>query len=485
MKQTLNLKQSQQLTLSPQLQQAIRLLQLSSLELNEEVERMLEDNPLLEKEDGENDEDAVGTVTSLNEHEQTTPAAADVSEESDVRDAFETTSSLENEDFIVSSDEGGMSAGDEDYTAQYASGETLRDHLLNQLALTPVAPNEREVVQALIDELDEDGQLTTDRDVFYQTVGRAWTNDPTIFDRGLAILQSFDPSGVGARDLSECLALQIRALSSDDAPADIRQAAETIVTDYLDALAKQALPTMRRALGVDTDTVCAAIQLIRGLNPHPCNAFDGDQATHIVPDTIVYKDKGVWQVRLNEAVIPKIRINAFYSQWLGTGKTENDTRQSSYLQEARWLIRNIRQRFDTILRVSQVIVARQQRFFDHGQIAMQPMILRDVAEKLELHESTISRVTTNKYMLTPQGVFELKYFFGSHVATTAGGVASSTAIRALIKQIVNEESPKSPFSDQQISEMLAKEGIMAARRTVAKYRESMGIPPAHQRKDRL
>lgn len=485
MKQTLNLKQSQQLTLSPQLQQAIRLLQLSTLELNEEIERILEENPLLEKEESSSGaEESVSAEISMHGDESLPTMTAEANEENDIRDVFEAASSLQDEDFIISSDEGGMSADDEDHTAQYTSGETLREHLLNQLALTAALPEERLVVQALIDELNDDGRLMTDQESFYQGVGREWADDPTLFNRGLAILQSFDPSGVGARSLSECLALQICALSEAEVPAEIRKVAEAIVTHHLDALAKQALPAIRKALGVDLDTVLAAIQVVRSLNPYPCAFFGNEPADHIVADTIVYKEGGQWQVRLNEAVIPKIRINAFYSQWL-SGKSETNGQYSSQLQEARWLIRNIRQRFDTIFRVSQVIVARQQRFFDHGQIAMQPMVLRDVAEQLELHESTISRVTTQKYMLTPQGVFELKYFFGSHVTTTAGGIASSTAIRALIKQIVNEESEKSPFSDQQISEMLAKEGIMVARRTVAKYRESMAIPPAHQRKSRF
>ncbi|MDR1529619.1 MAG: RNA polymerase factor sigma-54 [Burkholderiales bacterium] len=490
MKQTLNLKTTQQLTLSPQLQQAIRLLQMSTAELNEEIERALEGNPLLEKGDGDHEDGAgdgeIIAPADIAVPTESTVGESEIADENDTQDAFETAQAFENEDFIVSSDEGGMSAADEDYTPQYASGESLREHLLGQLALTPTTDQEKVMVQALIDELDDDGYLTTTKEAFCEQFYDPEDSDDELFDRALKILQSFEPSGVGARDLSECLVLQLEMLPRSDVENEVKNVALAIAREHLPDLAKQALSVIRKALGVDISAVQAACQLIRMLNPKPGNAFMTDRIDHIIPDVIVFKRNGSWRARINEAVIPKIGINSFYARLLSskTGKSDASL-MPAQLQEARWLIRNIRQRFDTILRVSQVIVERQQRFFDHGPIAMQPMILRDVAGKLSLHESTISRVTTQKYMLTPQGVFELKHFFGSHVATSSGGAASSTAIRALIKQIVNEESPKSPFSDQQITEILAKEGIMVARRTVAKYRESLSILPTHQRRNRF
>ncbi len=490
MKQTLNLKISQQLTLSPQLQQAIRLLQLSTPDLNEEIERALEDNPLLEKDtdNGENPfETSYDTPVSP---ETTADRLADenmgsVAEEraaprddADTLNDFEAAGTLDKEDFILTSDEGGMAAADEEYAFQHAAGVSLREHLLSQLALTPAADDIRTIVMALIDELDDNGYLTTTFEAFRDYFSSPETLTRQRFDDALHLLQDFDPAGIGARTPGECLALQLRTLPDSSA----QKTALTIVERHLPLLAARDFAGLKKAIGTREELLRDACALIRRLNPKPGLAFGNDRVNHIVPDIVVRKQGHRWFAQLNDAAVPKIRINTMYAEMLSV-KNAVPAGWSGRLQEARWLVRNIQQRFDTILRVSQAIVERQQRFFDHGPIAMRPMVLKDIADLLGLHESTVSRVTTQKYMLTPQGTVELKYFFGSHVATSAGGAASSTAIRALIKKIVETEPAAAPLSDKQITELLGKEGIMVARRTVAKYREALSIPSAHQRKD--
>jgi RNA polymerase sigma-54 factor len=472
MKQTLNLKVSQQLTLSPQLQQAIRLLQLSTLEMNEEIERALEENPLLERDTNE-DENTFEVPLDSSVFSETGAAPSD-----ETLDYPEAAEQSEKEDFVLTSDEGGMAAADEEHAFQHAAGVSLREHLLSQLALTSVDDDTRAIVQALIDELDGNGYLTTTFEAFCEYFSPSETLTQKRFDDALHLLQDFDPVGIGARTPGECLTLQLRALP--DSPT--QQAALTIVEQHLPLLAARDFAGLRKATGAREDLLRDASALIRHLNPKPGLAFDNDRVDHIIPDIIVRKQGRNWVAQLNEAVVPKIRINAIYAEILSAKKT-SPPGWSNRLQEARWLVRSIQQRFDTILRVAKAIVEQQQRFFDHGPLAMKPMILKDIADLLGLHESTISRVTTQKYMLTPQGTLELKYFFGSHVATSAGGAASSTAIRALIKKIVEAEPSAAPLSDQQITELLGKEGIMVARRTVAKYREALSIPPAHQRKD--
>jgi RNA polymerase sigma-54 factor len=472
MKQTLNLKVSQQLTLSPQLQQAIRLLQLSTLEMNEEIERALEENPLLEKDTSEG-ENALEVPLDSPAFSETAAASSD-----ETPDYSEAAEPSEKEDFILTSDEGGMAAVDEEHAFQHAAGVSLREHLLSQLALTAVDDDTRAIVQALIDELDDNGYLTTTFEAFCEYFSPSETLTQKRFDDALHLLQDFDPVGIGARTPGECLTLQLRALP--DSPA--QQVALTIVEQHLPSLAARDFAGLRKVTGAREDLLRDACTLIRHLNPKPGLAFDNDRVDHIIPDIIVRKQGRNWVAQLNEAAVPKIRINTIYAELLSV-KNASPPGWSNRLQEARWLVRNIQQRFETILRVAKAIVEQQQRFFDHGPLAMKPMILKDIADLLGLHESTISRVTTQKYMLTPQGTVELKYFFGSHVATSAGGAASSTAIRALIKKIVEAEPPASPLSDQRITELLGKEGIMVARRTVAKYREALSIPPAHQRKD--
>jgi len=340
----------------------------------------------------------------------------------------------------------------------------------------------------LIDALDEDGYLTQS----LEEIAALLPSEAEVERDELAIalrhLQNFDPSGVGARSPGECLALQIRARNAvagetgtrnaDDEA--VRRLALEIVEHHLELLAKRDTVRLKSATRASDDALRAAQQFIRSLNPRPGAEFARIEARYVVPDVTVRKVRNVWRASLNPEAMPKLRINRLYAELAASARGGNAL--STQLQEARWLIKNVQQRFETILRVSQAIVDRQRHFLEHGEVAMRPLVLREIAETLSLHESTISRVTTQKFMATPRGTFELKYFFGSHVATDTGGAASSTAIRALIKQLVAEEDARAPLSDGRISQILGEQGIVVARRTIAKYRESLHIPPVSQRK---
>ncbi|MBV9189949.1 MAG: RNA polymerase factor sigma-54, partial [Betaproteobacteria bacterium] len=295
---------------------------------------------------------------------------------------------------------------------------------------------------------------------------------------GLRHLQNFEPAGVGARSPGECLALQLRLVADAD---PVRRLALDIAERHLELLASRDYTRLKAATGATEEALRAAQRLIQALNPRPGAAFARVEARYVVPDVIVRKVRNVWRASLNPDAMPKLRINRLYAE-LAAGARGGGAAVSSQLQEARWLIKNVQQRFETILRVSQSIVDRQRHFFEHGEVAMRPLVLREIAQTLSLHESTISRVTTQKYMATPRGTYELKYFFGSHVATEAGGAASSTAIRALIKQLVAAEDAKAPLSDARIAQILGEQGIVVARRTIAKYREALQIPAVNQRK---
>jgi len=475
MKHSLQLKLGQHLTLTPQLQQSIRLLQLSTLELNQELEQMLQDNPLLEREDedegsytGEEapvhtaEAEAQSTETALPEHTESEPATA-------LDDA-------DWNDYSVASGDD----EDNDYTQGSISGATLREHLLNQLIVSPLTLRDRTLVAALIDDLDDSGFLTQPlEDITASLQDELEELEPEELETALKHLQNMDPTGVGARNLAECLTLQLRALPADT-PA--RDAAMRLTAHYLDLLAARDVGKLKKMLGIDDATLRAARALILSLNPRPGAAFGADDTHYVIPDVYVRKVKGMWIASLNADAMPKLRVNRVYADILARHRESGGSQLASQLQEARWLIKNVQQRFDTILRVSQAIVDRQKQFFEHGEVAMRPLVLREIADAVELHESTISRVTTQKYMMTPRGLYELKYFFGSHVSTDSGGACSSTAIRALIKQLVAAESAKKPLSDGQLAEVLGQQGIVVARRTVAKYRESLQIPPANMRR---
>ena len=337
---------------------------------------------------------------------------------------------------------------------------------------------DRALLELIIDALDDNGYMEESLEEIHARLPEELEIELEELQISLKMLQSFDPPGVGARDAAECLALQIRRMPK--VAMVTRRMALAIVENHLPLFAQRDFNKLRKALDCDDEDLREAQAIIKQCNPHPGSIFATDASDYVVPDVIVKRTRSGWQVMLNHDVMPRLRVNSMYANILKQSKGEASL--GSQLQEAKWLIKNMRQRFDTILRVAEAIVERQRNFFSHGAVAMRPLVLREIADTLGLHESTISRVTTQKYMLTPHGMFELKYFFGSHVATEAGGEASSTAIRALIKQLIGAEDPKIPFSDSKIADMLAEQGMVVARRTVAKYREALKIPPVNLRK---
>jgi RNA polymerase sigma-54 factor len=491
MKQSLQLRTSQHLALTPQLQQSIRLLQLSTLELHQELEHLLSDNPLLERLDDPLDnsvrllaDGAIGSNAAPGEAapepgvQDAPPADAPSAEtEGGDGDSAPAESGADSDDWGEAARN--KAPDDEDSRPQLeASAVTLRDHLMEQMRLAVLEVRDRALVELMVDALDDNGYLTESLEEIFERMPPELELDLDELKTALSLLQSFDPVGVGARNASECLALQIRRMPG--VPMVTRRMALKIVTDHLTWFAQREFNKLKKSLDCDDEDLREAQCVIRQCNPHPGAAFGSGASDYVVPDVIVRKSKNGWTVTLNNEVMPRLRVNSMYASLLKQGKGEGQ--MGAQLQEAKWLIKNMRQRFDTILRVAQAIVERQRNFFSHGAVAMRPLVLREIADTLGLHESTISRVTTQKYMLTPHGMFELKYFFGSHVATEAGGEASSTAIRALIVQLTGAEDPKNPLSDSKIADMLGEQGMVIARRTVAKYREALKIPPVTLRK---
>jgi RNA polymerase sigma-54 factor len=492
MKQTLQLKTSQHLALTPQLQQSIRLLQLSTLELHQEIEQVLGENPLLERLDDPLDrsvrllaDGAINNGSSPASNEA--PAPSGQGEEGSGNgngDAAEGSDSGEAGGDGQEMDWGepgrsGSGGEEEDGRPQLeASPVSLREHLMEQVRLTCISPRDCALVEIVVDALDDNGYLEESLDELHARMPAELDIEFDELRTALSLVQSMDPPGVGARSAAECLALQIRRMPG--VPLVTRRMALAIVERYLSWFAQREFNKLKKALDCDDEDLREAQAVIRQCNPHPGAAFASDVSDFVVPDVIVRRAKDGWSVQLNPEVMPRLRVNSLYAALMKQGKSESQL--NAQLQEAKWLIKNMRQRFDTILRVAQAIVERQRNFFSHGAVAMRPLVLREIADTLGLHESTISRVTTQKYMLTPHGMFELKYFFGSHVATEAGGEASSTAIRALIVQLTGAEDPKNPLSDSKIAEMLGEQGMVIARRTVAKYREALKIPPVSLRK---
>jgi RNA polymerase sigma-54 factor len=489
MKQTLQLRISQHLALTPQLQQSIRLLQLSTLELHQELEQILADNPLLERLDDPLDHSvrllADGAIGAAGTSSTSDSAVADNNSAADMEPGFEgsdppdATAPGEAEWSFDDVARTSKAPEDDDARPQLEAHEsTLREHLLEQLGVTVDNRRDRALVELMIDALNDNGYLEESLEEIHARLPAELEIDIEELSIALKMLQSFDPAGVGARNASECLALQIRRLAK--VAMVTRRMALAIVENHLGLFAQRDFNKLKKALDCDDEDLREAQVVIKRCNPHPGALFATDASDYVVPEVIVRRTRNGWQVVLNHDVMPRLRVNAMYANILKQSKGEGSL--TSQLQEAKWLIKNMRQRFDTILRVAQAIVDRQRNFFSHGAVAMRPLVLREIADTLGLHESTISRVTTQKYMLTPHGMFELKYFFGSHVATEAGGEASSTAIRALIKQLIGAENPKNPFSDSKIADMLAEQGMVVARRTVAKYREALKIPPVNLRK---
>ena len=485
MKHSLQLRLSQHLTLTPQLQLSIRLLQLSTQELDQEIERFLRDNPLLERDEAMSDmtDSAAPAPTAPRteyEYEQAAASASDTSGVAADTDApaGDMFSELSYGAGSGSGKEEGADGDDGDYPQVACDLPTLREHLLAQLALLKLSDRDHTLVALLIDTLNDDGYITQSLADVREMLPAELGVDEEELTIAMRHLQHLDPAGVGARSLAECLLLQLRLLPSATPYCD---KAVEVVTNHLEALAARDFVKLKRALRCGDDGLRAVQKLITGLNPKPGRNHAVDDVRYVIPDVTVNKIKGLWVASLNRDAMPKLRVNRMYADILGRSRG-NSQQLSGQLQEAKWLIKNVQQRFDTILRVSQAIVDRQRNFLEHGAVAMRPLVLREIAETLELHESTVSRVTTNKYMRTPRGIFELKFFFGSHVGTDAGGAASSTAIRALIKQLVAAENSRKPLSDSQISNILGQQGMVVARRTVAKYRESLQILPGNLRK---
>ena len=526
MKAGLQLRLAQHLTLTPQLQQSIRLLQLSTLELQQEIQTALAENPLLELsdgaaegDDGGGNDDAPEVFVAAIDREQllegsdgmgrleasehgdfasNTASAKDSHETSDpsslngLLEATTTTGTVETDGDVDaqvldlgdwgSSGAGSFDDDDESFESQRASPPSLREHLRSQLVLVKAAPAIIQLVHGLIDSLDEHGFLSVTKDdidaLLTRDDGDEREIDEADWQKAIIIVQSLDPAGVGAADLRECLLLQLRHCPNN---GDTKLA-RRIVSEALDHLGRRDYLRIKKLLNIDDIDLKDAHAVIRTLTPRPGAAFADVSTTLMIPDVIVRRSKRRWVAELNPVAVPKLTVNSVYADMLHRQKEGRSTPLSTQLQEARWLVKNVAQRFDTILRVSSEIVERQQAFFDHGEVAMRPLVLREVADALGLHESTVSRVTTQKYLSSMRGSFELKYFFGSHVATDAGGAASSTAIRSMIKTLISGEDAALPLTDSRIAELLGGQGIIVARRTVAKYRELQNIAPVNLRR---
>jgi RNA polymerase sigma-54 factor len=507
MKQSLELKIGQHLSMTPQLQQAIRLLQLSSLDLQQEVQEALDNNPLLESpeesiklektsqslDDKERDqikENLPNSQTSDNtdqNNETTITATDDTAAEwnNDIPVELSTDSNWDDT-FQHGPSNNNTSQSDFSPIDNYdTSEESLQEHLGWQLNLTTMSEIDHAIAESIIDGIDPDGYLRVSlEDIFNQFTQSENTQMQEVdFDEVEVVLrrlQQFEPAGVAARNLSECLMIQLNQIDKETPYLDT---AKAIVTDYIQLLGSHDYRTLMRKMRLTEAHLQKAIALILTLNPQPGSSITPNSAEYVIPDVFVEKINGYWQVRLNADNKVNLTINDTYASLIKRADSSEDNNYlKNHLQEARWLIKSIQSRYDTLLKVAQQILERQINFFEFGEMAMKPMVLQDIAEAVDMHESTISRATTQKYMHTPNGIFELKYFFSSHVSTSDGGAASSTAIRALIKKILETENPAKPLSDNKIAKLLEAEGINVARRTIAKYRESMGIAPSNERK---
>ncbi|MDX5629471.1 MULTISPECIES: RNA polymerase factor sigma-54 [unclassified Brenneria] len=474
MKQGLQLRLSQQLAMTPQLQQAIRLLQLSTLELQQEIQLALESNPLLEQTDNHEEVESFETTDS---------------------DSLDTGEALEQKDMP---EELPLDATwDEIYSAGTPSGtgtdyrdeelpiyqgettQTLQDYLMWQVELTPFSDTDAAIATSIVDAVDNTGYLTVPLEDILDSIG----DENVTLDEVEAVLkrvQRFDPVGVAARDLRDCLLVQL----SQFAVETPRLAeARLIVSEHLDLLANHDFRSLIRATRLKEEVLKEALALIQSLDPRPGQSINTGESEYVIPDVLVRKIHGRWVVELNTDSIPRLQINQQYAALGNSVRSDSDGQFiRSHLQEARWLIKSLESRNDTLLKVTRCIVEQQQAFFDQGEEFMKPMVLADIAQVVDMHESTISRVTTQKFLHSPRGIFELKYFFSSHVNTDNGGEASSTAIRALVKKLIAAENPAKPLSDSKLTTLLSEQGIIVARRTVAKYRESLSIPPSNQRK---
>ena len=511
MKQTLSLRMGTQLAMTPQLQQAIRLMQLSALELKLEVRQAIETNPMLELVEAEDDDedDERTEVDQVDDEDRPESEADDGDGNADSTDDWD---GADNGDGLTEpeSDEnalgeipeelpvdvswddiyqpttptdasfGGAATTDDGFEERNTNGESLASHLLWQLNLAPLSERDRLAALAIIDSIDDNGMLTATTDDLLASLDFELAFEADEIEVVLKLIQRFDPVGVGARNLAECLLLQLEQMPEN---VPWRAQATALLRDHFGLLANRDFATLARRCKLTADELLEVITLIQSLNPRPGATIGDAVIEYIEPDVIVTKKKGRWTVDLNRENAPKVRVNGLYAGFVKPGDSSADNQfLKDNLQEAKWFLKNLEYRNETLLRVAGEIVKRQRGFLEQGEEAMQPLVLADIAEAVERHESTISRVTTRKYMATPRGIFELKYFFSSHVGTANGGEVSSTVIRALIKKLTAAEDPRKPLSDSKITAILKDREIKVARRTVAKYRESLAIPPSNERR---
>jgi len=482
MKLSLQLKIGQHLTMTPQLQQAIRLLQLSTLELQSEIQQTLEENPMLELEDDNNSierNEADSTETKASDNSESN---LDMEKNQEIPDELAVDTDWSDiYDMPASNTSSSATDNGNDYLENRSLGdENLQDHLLWQLQNSPTSDIDLSIGTSIIDAINDDGYLTESIEDIHQSLVDELEIELDEVEAMLHRIQRFDPLGVGARDLRECLLLQLEQFDPETPElADVK----ILIENYLDLIGAHDYARLQRKTRRSEEELHTLISFIQTLNPKPGSVISSDTTHYIAPDIYVRKVNGHWRVELNPETTPKIRVNQIYADHLkGSKLGENGSQLKNSLQEARWFIKSLQSRNETLMRVGKSIVKRQRLFLEYGDEGMKPMILRDIAEELEMHESTISRVTTHKYMHTPRGVFEFKFFFSSRVSTSDGGECSATAIRAMMKKLIENENPQKPLSDNKISAFLIKEGINVARRTVAKYRESMMIPPSNERK---
>ncbi|WP_298608614.1 RNA polymerase factor sigma-54 [uncultured Thiothrix sp.] len=495
LRQGLDIRIGQTLSMTPQLQQAIRLLQLSSIELQEEIQQALEENPLLQLAE----DSSLTHEDTVTERSPTAELPTDSTEtlgESDLSELGEvdTTSNMDSDipedlnldaawDDVYDTSTGGNHDGDSDNQSflenQGSFSEDLQEHLLWQITMSQLSEIDKRIAVTIVQSLDEAGYLCESVEDILESLIDELPIELDDVEMVLKYIQHLDPLGVGARDLRECMLIQLYKQPANE----LQKLAVVLVEKHLDLLEKRDYKEIQKRLKINQDTFEAMITLLRTLQPKPGNAFSANTTDYITPDVFVHKVRNVWVVSLNQRVTPELQINQMYADMIGQVKNSTDSHYlKNNLQQARWLIRSLESRNSTILNVAKAIVERQSAFMQYGEQAMKPLILRDIAEELEMHESTISRVTTNKYMYTPRGIFEFKYFFSSQLDTDTGSSCSSTAIRAMIKQLIAKEDARSPLSDSSLTQLLKDQGINVARRTVTKYREAMSIPSSHERK---
>jgi RNA polymerase sigma-54 factor len=469
LKPSLQLKLGQQLTMTPQLQQAIRLLQLPALELQAHIRELLESNVMLEAVE---ETEATGVFEAV---EPPTPVEPE-------RTAPESTVEVVDEGWgeqSVGTSETPWNSDDDDRQQEFTddSGQTLQEHLLWQLELARLEPRDLAVARAIVDAVSEDGYITESLDEIAKTLKPEIEAEPGEVERVLGLVQLLDPPGIAARSVGECIELQLRQLDVETPGLTL---AIQIARQHLELVAERELSLLKRELRATEDEIAAALILVRSCHPRPGATVSNGPAEYVIPDVFVRRTEHGWAVEINAATLPRVRLNQSYAGMIGRNASHATMR--AQLQEARWLLKSLEIRNETLMKVARSIVERQTAFLEHGDEHMRPMILKDIAEAVEMHESTISRVTSGKYMHTPRGVFELRYFFSSQVEGADGSGTSSTAIRAKIRKLVKDEDAETPLSDGRIAELLSEEGIPVARRTVAKYREAMGIAPSNERR---